>query len=431
MDGYAKTVSLTDYGAEAADIDRRRKMAELLQQQALTPIEQQTAGGRVIPISWTQGLAKLLQGGVGAYKEAQAAQQSKDLTSRRSQAMAAALSGMPTAQTTEMQGSPEDTAQFGMAPQMQTTQPTMQQNASWLGQLAQLGPDATQIGSTMLGMQQKADENEANRQARTQDKILALEAAASNAALSREERAARAAEAAQLRRDLQQSQQQFAESAARQAAADRAAMAREARADRNAAAQAGRVPPGYRMLPDGNMQAIPGGPADVKTQKQAEQVDSGRGTVSGLVTQLRDSYDQLANAGGITDPNAGKIGNLAAGIASSGPGQFAGRLFGTQNQSLRNSIAQTRPLLLNAIKQATGMSAKQMDSNAELKLYLSAATDPTLDIESNRKALDMLDKLYGLSGATHQPSAGASGGWDDSKERRYQELLRKKKNGPQ
>lgn len=411
-DSFSKTISLTDYGAEAADIDRRRKMAELLQQQALTPIEQQTAGGRVIPISWTQGLAKLLQGGVGAYKEAQAAKESKDLMSRRSQAMAAALSGMPEATQVEVPGSQSDTMQFGIPAQTDRVQPTFKQNAQWLGSLAQLGPDATQIGSTMLGMQQKAEENEANRQARTQDRILALDAAAQNAALSREERAQRAAEAAQLRRDLQASQQAFADSQARQSAADRTSLARQSAADRAALAQIGRVPPGYRTLPDGTMQAISGGPADIKAQKQAEQVDSGRGTVSGLVTQLRDSYDQLQKAGGITDPNAGKLGNLAAGIASSGPGQAAGRLFGTQNQSLRNNIAQTRPLLLNAIKQATGMSAKQMDSNAELKLYLSAATDPTLDIESNRKALDMLDKLYGLGGATKPaPSSGASGGW--------------------
>jgi hypothetical protein len=43
---------------------------------------------------------------------------------------------------------------------------------------------------------------------------------------------------------------------------------------------------------------------------------------------------------------------------------------------------------------ATGMSAKQMDSNAELKLWLATATDPTLDVESNRKALDNIEKKY-------------------------------------
>ncbi len=38
------------YSPEAEQIARRRKMAELLQQQALQPIEQTTAGGYVTPI---------------------------------------------------------------------------------------------------------------------------------------------------------------------------------------------------------------------------------------------------------------------------------------------------------------------------------------------------------------------------------------------
>jgi hypothetical protein len=47
---------------------------------------------------------------------------------------------------------------------------------------------------------------------------------------------------------------------------------------------------------------------------------------------------------------------------------------------------------------ATGMSAKQMDSNQELKLYLSAATDPSKSLESNKEALDNLVRLYGVGG---------------------------------
>ena len=41
------------------------------------------------------------------------------------------------------------------------------------------------------------------------------------------------------------------------------------------------------------------------------------------------------------------------------------------------------------------MSAKQMDSNAELKMYLAAATDPSLDYESNINALKQLERLFG------------------------------------
>ena len=43
--------------------------------------------------------------------------------------------------------------------------------------------------------------------------------------------------------------------------------------------------------------------------------------------------------------------------------------------------------------QAMGISAKQLDSNAELKLWLSAATDPTLDLQANKSALANLERM--------------------------------------
>ena len=141
--------------------------------------------------------------------------------------------------------------------------------------------------------------------------------------------------------------------------------------------------------------------------KKEETAATGKDNVSAQVTQLRDYYNQLSEAGGITDPEQGTSANVMAGIASSGPGQFVGRVVGTKNQSIRNSIAQQRPLLLNAIRQATGMSAKQMDSNAELKLYLAAATDPTLDIKANLAALANIDRLYGTALGT---KGGGGGG---------------------
>lgn len=111
------------------------------------------------------------------------------------------------------------------------------------------------------------------------------------------------------------------------------------------------------------------------------------------IAQLRQSFDQLDRLGGITSTNNRAGTNLAAGISSSGAGQVVGRLLGTEVQSERNKIAQTRPLLMTTIMQAMGLSAKQLDSNAELKLWLSAATDPTLDLEANRAALNNLERM--------------------------------------
>jgi hypothetical protein len=163
-----------------------------------------------------------------------------------------------------------------------------------------------------------------------------------------------------------------------------------------------RVPMGYRMKQDGTLEAIPGGPADQK----AQTVDVGRQTVDTLATGLKAQYDILKESGGITSKNESALSNIPAFLSSSAAGQATGKLFGTANQSARNTIGQSRPLLLQAIAKATGMSSKQMDSNTELQMYLKAATDPGLDYESNVFALEQLQNLYGLGGTAPVVSGG-------------------------
>lgn len=155
-----------------------------------------------------------------------------------------------------------------------------------------------------------------------------------------------------------------------------------------------KVPMGYRKLPNGNLEAIPGGPADLKATAEATKKAEGTVAVDTSLATLRDAYNRLEAGGGITSTENGPLDNAGASIASSGIGQATGKLFGTKNQSARNDIAMARPGLLAALMKATGMNSKQMDSNAELKLWLATATDPTLDVESNRKALDNIERKY-------------------------------------
>lgn len=165
-------------------------------------------------------------------------------------------------------------------------------------------------------------------------------------------------------------------------------------------AQGGKAPPGYRYKPDGTMEAIPGGPADAKAQAAAQLKANGATDVDVAIGTLRDAYDRLEKGGGITSTKNGPMGNLSAWSSSSALGQTVGKALGTDNQSARNDIAMARPALLAALMKATGMSAKQMDSNAELKLWLSTATDPTLDVESNRRALANIERKYLNTGAS-------------------------------
>lgn len=180
----------------------------------------------------------------------------------------------------------------------------------------------------------------------------------------------------------------------------------------------------------GEQNAILGTAADIERQKKigageitdVDKQNKGKSQVSEMVNNLSASYDALDKLGGAVNTDKSGAANLGASFANSPAGQQIGKTFGTKTQSARNQIEQSRPLLINAIRQATGMSAKAMDSNTELQFYLKAASDPALDIQANKYALKRLDELYGLGGGQSSggaapdnlgvPTGGSSGGFD-------------------
>jgi hypothetical protein len=146
-----------------------------------------------------------------------------------------------------------------------------------------------------------------------------------------------------------------------------------------------------RMLAEFNI-----GQKKEKAQEKEDTKAEAKKQLSDVVGQLKNSYDTLLEGGGITSTATGGRENIGAKMGTSAVGQFMGSALGTKNQEQRQIIEQTRPLLLNLIKEATGMSASQMNSNAEMQMYLKAATDPKLSYEANVTALRNLDKTFGL-----------------------------------
>lgn len=128
---------------------------------------------------------------------------------------------------------------------------------------------------------------------------------------------------------------------------------------------------------------------------KAEAVASGKVDVDRDIVTLKTALDALNEGGGITSTEKGVIPNLGRWASTTGPGQLLGTMGGTRNQKARDVISQSRPLLMRSIMQATGMSAKAIDSNAELKLWLSTATDPTKGYEANVEALNNIASKYG------------------------------------
>jgi hypothetical protein len=269
-----------------------------------------------------------------------------------------------------------------------------------------------------LIMQQVAAQQAREEQAAYRQQAQQLQIQEAQRAQTERLEALRSAQQAQLTQAAQlakQAQDARAQQVADQIAA-RAFEGSEGRASREALAaqqkaDSAKAPAGFAWGPndaDGRptMYRVSGGPADLKASAAAELKAAGASDVDSAVASLRDAYNRLETGGGITSTKEGSLSNIAAATSASGPGQLIGKMLGTQNQSARNDIAMTRPALLAALMKATGMSAKQMDSNAELKLWLATATDPTLDVESNRRALDAIERKY--LGSKDAPPAAAS-----------------------
>jgi hypothetical protein len=163
--------------------------------------------------------------------------------------------------------------------------------------------------------------------------------------------------------------------------------------------------------------AVPGSPAEVRwRQAEIARINSLRqwqearaGPMSDIkkkeegkvklgqnLSMMVATYLKLDEIGGLVDPDKSTVENLWARLSSSDIGQFFGETVGTETASIRNRINNIQPLLIQTIRQATGMSARGMDSNKELQFYLQAATKTTGDLLSNLVAIDVLDQTYGM-----------------------------------
>lgn len=96
-------INLSPYTVQSAQIEQRRRMAELLSQQSMQPMDtNQMAGGYVVPVSPFAGLAKMLQGYAGGVGQRKASEEMLALSQRQQddrnadmQAFAKALAGTP------------------------------------------------------------------------------------------------------------------------------------------------------------------------------------------------------------------------------------------------------------------------------------------------------------------------------------------------
>jgi hypothetical protein len=131
---------------------------------------------------------------------------------------------------------------------------------------------------------------------------------------------------------------------------------------------------------------------------EIKKKEIGRGKLTTNLGMMVGAYLKLDELGGLVDPNKSTVENLWARLSSSDIGHFFGEAAGTETASIRNRINNVQPLLIQAIREATGMSARGLDSNKELQFYLQSSSKTTGDLLSNLVAIDVLDQTFGLGG---------------------------------
>ena len=109
---------------------------------------------------------------------------------------------------------------------------------------------------------------------------------------------------------------------------------------------------------------------------------------SGVLDTVDSAITALEKSKGMTSEGNNVLDNIAAYVMSTEKGQEVGRAVGSRDQTQRDKIVQARPLMLRAVAQATGMSAKNLDSNAEMQLWLNAMINPKAGVAANREAFN-------------------------------------------
>ena len=124
------------------------------------------------------------------------------------------------------------------------------------------------------------------------------------------------------------------------------------------------------------------------------KVEAGKTQLADDLDNLRTSFQTLDNLRAIPSTERGAISNVTSALASTRAGQLTGQAFATEAQVERDVINSARSRLVNSIKNATGMSAQQLNSNVELQTMLKSISDPGQSYQSAIRIIDDIEKAY-------------------------------------
>jgi hypothetical protein len=139
------------------------------------------------------------------------------------------------------------------------------------------------------------------------------------------------------------------------------------------------------------------------------KTEAGKSQLADDLDNLRSSFVTLDKMRAIPSTDRNALSNIASATAATGLGQAAGRFVGTEAQVEREVINSARTRLVNSIKNATGMSAQQLNSNVELQTMLKSISDPGQPIQAALRIIDDIENAYVKGAGMPKKNAPAAG----------------------
>jgi hypothetical protein len=136
------------------------------------------------------------------------------------------------------------------------------------------------------------------------------------------------------------------------------------------------------------------------------KVEAGKTQLADDLENLRESFKTLDRMRAIPSTERNVLSNIGSATAATGLGQKTGQFFGTEAQVERDVINSARTRLVNSIKNATGMSAQQLNSNVELQTMLKSISDPGQSVQAAMRIIGDIEDAY-VKGDGKMPKRGA------------------------
>lgn len=370
--------------AQQDEIARRQRMAQLLQQKALQPLQGGMAGNVYVGPSITQGLAQLLSAYGGRKQEEAAQAQSKQLAQALQAKRDQWLGEMPQAQPakTESMGEIDPSmAQFGSYETQPAKNPSSQDYLAWAMRGMQIDPQMAQFGASMADRIENRESKQEAQKAAMAQRIEELNIRMQDARASQAERLAAQKERDQAQREFQAQQNEMNRQ-------NQQAMAR--------LAAALRPEPNPNLVqvegPDGKPQFLPAAkaigltPYNAKQETAAGQKVTDAKDVLGLLNQAAPLIDTATNSliGQGVDVLAGAFGKSTAGA---------------------QSAAQLKAIEGMLVSKMPKMSGPQSDKDVLLYRQMAGQIgDPAVPRETKKAAMETIAKLNSqYAGVPYKP----------------------------